>query len=322
MKNTKKKKDILFVGTANWPQRLSSLANKYCEQDVAARAVSLNLRAIPYFLYWLVKSETVVRVGVRPGIKKWKMFLFDCIWLVVKTLNRKAGFFYYWIGTDVLMACKSQSKENFFLRKSKSDVHLAGAPWFVDELRCIGIDSELCVFPLDMRFDKVAPKELPAATVLTYIPDLRSDFYGGELILKLAEQYSKIDFNIVGGRGEWASSDAENVKFLGWLPSINSLLEKRPIIIRLVPHDAIGGTVREGLAYGCHVICTYNIPHCLQVNFGSIEELYSAFERALVLRQNKETALNYDGFFYAEENWNPEILTKCLINRVAREADV
>ncbi|WP_162621554.1 glycosyltransferase family 4 protein [Stutzerimonas frequens] len=312
----KKKKSVLFVGTANWPQRLSKLVNKYCGQEVTARAVSLSIKTIPYFVYWSIRSGAVVRVGVRPGIKKWQMFAFDCIWQILKAFKRRAGFFYYWIGTDVLMACRSPAMDGFFLKRSKGDTHLSGAPWFVDELRSIDIDSELYIFPLDMSFDNSPSAELQAVSVLTYIPDARSEFYGGQLILKLAERYPNIKFNIVGGDGCWTKNATRNVKFFGWLPNLKHLLEDRPIVIRLVPHDAVGGTIREGLAYGCYVICTYDIPHCFHVHSDSVEELYAAFDHALMLRNNKETDFNYDGFCYAKNSWDPEILTKQLVCRI------
>lgn len=318
--NKKKIRNILFVGTANWPQRLSDLANKYCEEDVVARAVSLRLRKIPYLIYWFFKSDSIIRVGLRPGVRKWKMIFFDCVWNLIKALNKRAFFCYYWIGTDVLMACKNQSKENIFFKWAKRDVHLVGAPWFVGELKCVGINSELCVFPLDMHFDMTSPQSLPKISVLTYIPDARSDFYGGDFILSLARKYSEIDFHVVGGVGSWVDCKINNVKFHGWVPGIDGFLTSRPIVIRLVPHDAIGGTVREGLAYGCHVICTYNIPGCHKVSFGSTEELFSVFDEVLALRLGVGTAFNHSGCSYARENWNPDMLTKSLVSRLTAGA--
>ncbi|MGA4320934.1 hypothetical protein [Ectopseudomonas hydrolytica] len=313
-------RNLLFIGTANWPQRLSGLANKYCEGEVVSRAVSLSFRNIPYLLYWLVKSDSIVRVGLRPGIRKWKMVFFDCVWHFLRIINRKALFYYYWIGTDVMMACKSQSESNIFLKLSKKDVHLVGAPWFVDELKCVGIDSELRLFPLDMSFDTISPQSLGGVSVLTYIPDARSDFYGGDFILSLARKYSEIDFHVVGGGGSWVDCKFNNVKFHGWVPDINVFLASRPIIIRLVPHDAIGGTIREGLAYGCHVICTYNIPGCHKVIFGSTKDLFSVFDKVLALRLDLGTAFNQGGFSYAQENWNPDMLTRSLVGRLTAGA--
>ncbi|BAN47712.1 hypothetical protein [Metapseudomonas resinovorans] len=313
----KKIKKVLFIGTLNWPQRLARLVNSYDSQSAFATGLSLGVKTFPRLLFHLMRSDVVVRVGLRPGARNWKMFLFDCVWFFFSSLKSRAVYCVYWIGTDVVMASKEVDRNTLFLELSKKNLHLAGAPWFSQELLPLGLDAKSSIFPLQINFSEVTELAPDRFFVLTYIPDERHEFYGGEQVLALSRAYPEIDFFVIGGEGRWTLESQRNLKFLGWVKDIDSLLRVKPILLRLVSHDAIGGTVREALAYGCHVVYTYDLPYCEKAVFGNDLSISKAFSDALAKRRDASRAVNMDGARYAVENWDSKTLTRGLMDALA-----
>jgi hypothetical protein len=122
----------------------------------------------------------------------------------------------------------------------------------VEELRHAGIAAKQ--FPLsalsavDMR--PMPPEPL---TVLAYLPSVKFDFYGGEVVLSLAERFADVRFLVVGsdGAGRVAPS---NVTFLGHQSDMDAIYARSHVLLRLPQHDGLSFMVLEALNHGREVI--------------------------------------------------------------------
>ncbi len=247
----------------------------------------------------------------------WGGRLFDCFFELFERFKPGARFVYYWIGSDVYYqkrdVLKGNITRNFYRALNKK--HLSGAGWFVGELREVGIEPLVATFPLELPVIK-SYKSSKTLRVLTYIPDDRYKFYSGDLIRDLAVEFSSVRFDVIGGEGSWLRDKPINMKFHGWVEDISQFLVYRPILLRLVKHDAIGGTVREALCAGCHVVYTYRLPHTYYVNYGDFEGAASALNE--IFNNSKDVGFlhNKGAKDFALHEWDARTLTLNLISKI------
>jgi len=216
------------------------------------------------------------------------------IWLIAKLLRKKTVC--HWIGTDVLAALKN-NKLRLAAKSSDRfiDINLAGSPGLVDELKSIGIDALWMPLVPKALGEQVPP--LPRSfTVLSYIPDARSDFSGASIVCQLAEALRDINFMIVGGKG--AGMDyPSNVTCLGWQENMDKVYECASVLLRIIEHDGLSLMVLEALAKGRQVIWSQPFPHCYYA-----QDFTAA--KAALLSIRKNPAINHDGSKYVKEEFN------------------
>jgi glycosyltransferase involved in cell wall biosynthesis len=188
-------------------------------------------------------------------------------WAIFFSILRKKVIV-HWIGTDVLDVHRAaQHSKNLkwivkigllkLFNKLSTVSNFAGADHLKDELNQINIHSIFVAVPGYQVEYNIRPLPLSPAA-LTYVPKGREVFYGLPLILRLAQCNSEMDFFIVAHSGEGLSSP-ENVHFLGWLTrrQMDDLYYRCSCILRLTEHDALAGTVLEGVARGRYAVWTY-----------------------------------------------------------------
>lgn len=306
-------KRICFAGQ-QWSCHLSDLVNKYSNGQLYATFLVMDSPwKVLKLRSRLSKSDIWVRVGFRPGSPSARGILFDTFWWFLQKHHRGLVV-YYWIGTDVLKAWEDTKRSCLtpFFRLSLNSVHLAGAPWLAEELQAIGVPALCVLFP--SQLPTMLPPPLPEVfTVASYIPDSRSEFYGGPLVYEAARRLPFVRFLVWGGSGSWISRPLPNLHFLGWITDVTQVYTQASVILRLVKHDALGGSVREGLAMARHVIYTYRVPCTLHVPFHDKEMLIECLEGLYQRHQRGQLDLNLEGREYAWEAWNPQKLTKIFV---------
>jgi glycosyltransferase involved in cell wall biosynthesis len=226
-------------------------------------------------------------------------------------LGMKKKLWLQWQGTDVLLALERSGNSNINRKYIDYGYNFTDAPWLRDELQTAGIECELA------GFKWLRGKELPPAfsevSVYSYLSRGREDFYGWEIIRRLAEKNPEIPFYIAGtdGRGLEASP---NVQFKGWLPSseMQVLQENTPVYLRLPRHDGYSLTVLEALSCGSEVIWSMQHEKC---NFlpssGNAEILFS---RVLQKLHAGNLARNGDNMEYTRSSFSEEkVLGRLLL---------
>lgn len=321
--NLKNKKILnLFLYGDDWVRHLSDVLNE--RPDLGIRADYFEYPEIRPWRIFLkaMHADVLMRVGVRPGAKGKRLYLLDIMWFLFEIIWPSKSIVYYWIGTDVLDALRDSSnvKSHIFQRKLKKAFHFSNAPWLADELKTIGINSEVVLFPVG----KVTPPKIEEIewsqqfTILTYIPDGRFEFYGGRALVKSALRMPNTRFVVVGGDGKWLEKIPSNLFFLGYVNNMAEVINKAHVVVRQVEHDAIGGTVREGLFYAKHVVYSYPIENTHLVMWGDSDGLY----KTLALLEEKfklgQLEPNLEGRKYATATWNPDVLLEKFASSLFR----
>ena len=197
---------------------------------------------------------------------------------------------------------------------------MAGAPWLVPELAETGITCSDIHIPAAVHYVE-APPPLPSELrILTYLPDKRAAFYGAEQIHAAAVSFPNVSFDVVGGKGCWATGRLqapENLHFHGWESDMDAdILPLFRWSYAWCSTTAVGATVIEGLLFGRHVVYSYTYPHCQTVSFqdqpGFIATLRSLEER----NKSGALALNTSGAAYARQRFEPSTVVREFLSHL------
>lgn len=315
---------ILVFGQQRWGGFLARQLNRY-GQPWHVTAVYDNISA-PDFRVPSVRAvrntDVIVRVGYPVGSPTIRGRAFDGFWSILHRINRSAVYMHYWIGTDVQSAVR-YNKENRLrmgvFKRYATETHAVCTSRLADELRPLGIGAADLPFDgLDLPSVDEERLALPSQfTVLTYIPDERWAFYGGRQLIAMAARLPRTQFVVVAGNGTWLAHPLPNVKFLGWRNDMVDLYGKCSAVLRLAQHDAVGGTVVEGLAMGRHVVYNYPLPFTTTVDFDDTEAIIGAVRRLERRHEAGTLKLNLEGRRWALTNYDEERLISQLCEFVA-----
>jgi len=173
----------------------------------------------------------------------------------------------HWIGSDILnfIKIKKSLSIKMMVKKiatnflNKRIVHWAGAPWLVDELNQLGINSIYIPLPFELSFSKLAP--LPRKiNILSYIPDGKEDFYGFDKLVKIASLNQDIQFKIIANSNK---TNLKNIQSCGWISKdkVMELYDRSTCFLRMAKHDGLSLSVLEALSRGRYVIWNYKFPY-------------------------------------------------------------
>jgi len=253
-----------------------------------------------------MSSDVVVRVGFRPGARTMRGRLFD---VLLEVLSAGSLRVMYWIGTDVqrFVAEVEHGADSLRTRAMRrTHRHLAGSSRLRSELAAVGVDAKLVDFPAYVSMPGGRLPEMPTRfTVLTYIPDFRSQFYGGDVVLELARARPDVDFVVMGGDGTWAGDAPANLQFVGWVSDPTPLYSRSSCVLRLPEHDSVGATAAEALLYGRPLIYTESLPYSTIVDRepGSVLAALDDLRRA---HGEGELHPNVDASNWARHEFDPE----------------
>ncbi len=209
----------------------------------------------------------------------------------------------HWIGTDILKAKENKDKIN----KVQSYIHynLACSPLIKKELKELNIEAEeIAILPNEMtkNYSKLPEKH----AVITYLPEGKEDFYGIEYVKYAAQNYSNIQFYVVGN-----SKDIINLKNVHFLGKINQkemsdLYDETTILMRLPKHDGLSLMLLEALIKGKEVLYCYDFPYTRHIE--NKEQLDIEMKDII----SKLPYFNEDGHKYILENYNIDIIKEKL----------
>jgi hypothetical protein len=184
--------------------------------------------------------DIVYQVGGGPFVRPR---IFD----VCKAVRRRV--IKHWVGSDVLRAREPRVVEQHATGLVED---WAVSAKLVEELRHAGIAAKQvslsALNPVDLQ--PMPPEPL---TVLAYLPSSKFEFYGGDIVLSLAERFADTRFLIVGndGAGRVAPS---NVTFLGYRTDMEAIYARSHVLLRLPQHDGLSFMALEALNHGREII--------------------------------------------------------------------
>ena len=266
---------VLLFGLPFWSAHVAELLNEHTDD---LRATFVPPAAYPSTLARGLDDGTPVllRMGFRPAARTARGRAFEWYWRALSRRHSRARTVYYWLGTDVVHASRDAARwpsSRAALSRTREDLHLACAPWLIDELRGLGIASELAVIPETTRPPATVAAMPRDLTVLTYLPHGRFDFYGGPTIMAAAAQLPDIRFRVVGSSRDDIPGAPANMDCLGWVSDMTRVYEESSVVVRIPEHDGYGGTVIEALLHGRYAVYTHEVPHVFQVAHTSVSDL-------------------------------------------------
>ena len=205
----------------------------------------------------------------------------------------------HWVGTDVLVLAKAVAQGNrepLEFYQAIADFHFADSPEIAAELAELGLHAEVFrLLPTSVEAREVPMPREPA--VLTYWSSAHREFYRGDIVDALADEFKDVKFFVAGSDGA-GQPRHPNMQYLGWLPSLEAVYGKTSVLIRMPEHDSLSAMVLEMLARGRWVIYSKPFPHTETAT--NLEEARAALARCLA-RQGP----NREGQEYVRQNFSP-----------------
>jgi hypothetical protein len=307
---------ICLVGQHPWTTKLKEALNQSGRSELRAFVLPLNRRG-PLYLKQVVSTDIFIRVGFRPGAPTRRGRVFDGVWSILRMLNPDAVRVFYWVGTDVLNTTQDFKAGTLRRRpygQARKDHHLADATWLVEELQEVGIRA----LPKTITIPELLVGDIPPLpsefSVLSYVPDKRHSFYGGNCIYEAARRLPDIRFDVVGGSGGWVSKPLANLVFHGWQQDMKKFHRNASVLVRLVEHDGTGLTALEALSLGRHVIYSHPLPHSIRIGWSDTEALVEKVSELFRQHQLGLLRPNTSGSAYVQKNFDHRVCTEDLIS--------
>ncbi len=230
---------------------------------------------------------------------------------------------FHWIGTDVIELMNQSSLsfkarlsiciKRLFLKHRKNFLHLASAPWLCEELKEIGIFSHfLPITTLSKSVVNVIDVTRERnIDFLSYVPQSRFNFYGGDIIVKIAKNIPNRKFVIIVPDAESQSSIElsgipNNVMLLPRMSfdAVQKLMAKTKVFLRLTKHDGLSLSVLEAMNNACQVLWTYQFPFVIQTKTSTLSDDVSSVV--------EKWSPNIQGRDYVRENFQAEVVYENL----------
>lgn len=245
----------------------------------------------------IARCQIVYGTGFGFAAKLWAL----CRAMGKRTVN-------HWVGTDVWLALRDARHQQMARQAARFiQQHLTVAPWLADELRAVGIESELSALATLTRYEQRSAAGQPGA--LAYLPDDRADFYGAEIVRACARALPDIPFGVVAGTAA-RQPNLPNVTYHGWTDDMKPLYARYPILLRVAKHDGLPKMVLEALAYGNQVIFEYEFPGCHRAT--NTDEALSDIKSIIAAGCPVNTA----GSEFVCRNYSSEQLTRDLLRGI------
>ncbi|HAQ65115.1 MAG TPA: hypothetical protein DCR43_04580 [Bacteroidales bacterium] len=217
---------------------------------------------------------------------------------------------FHWAGSDVTQAVEDTGNNRVNRKFIEKPVHLAVAPWFIEELAAIDIKATF--HPLMNVGQNIPLIPFPDKFgVLIYIPGSNPEYYGFSRLIAIARQLPECLFYVAGmdGNGKEAPS---NIVFLGWVQDMTTAFAKASITIRIPWHDGLAFFVLESLLYGRYVL--YSQPFHLTRLVKDNNDIIKGIRQYMDLYQKGELQRNFEGMEYVKNHFSREKVLKPLVD--------
>lgn len=229
-------------------------------------------------------------------------------------LKKKVPVVMNWVGTDVVNSIRHFKAGDYRKEYINEIIHYCEVDWIQEELKEMGIKAEIVNFAAFEKSFELKEATSDKLTVLSYIPEVRADFYGIDSFINLAKKFPEIDFVIAGSEAKEYQPLPSNLKALGWVNDMGQVYDKSHVAVRFPEHDGLSNFILESLARGKKVLYKYPFNFCEYCadDAGlekSIQALYADFKEG-------KSLVNKDGADFIESNFNSDRILGGLIERI------
>jgi len=255
-----------------FPGRTQILVKILKGEGIDAEPIDFSIKK----LFYNIKYDKVI-LTILYG-KKSRLIIILLQTLLWRLCGRKI--IRFWVGTDVLHALENKKMRFMFKIFDKmADLNITQAPWFVEELKRIGIKSKFVpvnIPKIKRNHIEPLPEKL---TILSYLPEARHEFYGSKIVIRLAREFPQIRFIIVANDGE-NLPELKNIEYLGWVTNMDKIYVQTSILLRMPEHDGLSGMVFDALARRRYVIRSVRVPGCYYAeNYEDVKKYVNAISR-------------------------------------------
>lgn len=301
---------VLIVGLPLFAERLANALIDYDPENTFIHLDTYYRKADQLKALWHIRRADCV-VSINGSIMTSRVF--DL------AIKKNVPLIMNWVGTDVLKSTKAFKEGNFQQHYIDKATHFCEVGWIQDELKEIGINAEVVNFAAFKKTFDLKKVTKDRLTVLSYIPNKRSDFYGMPTMIRLAEKLPSVQFLIAGTDGKEYAPLPLNMTALGWVENMDEIYDQTHICVRYTDHDGLSNFILESLARGKQVIYRNPFNHC---KYCSNEEQVllqiQEFEKEL---KNGSDLLNPEGAQFIADHFNEKVILGGFLERIHRAID-
>jgi hypothetical protein len=191
----------------------------------------------------------------------------------------------WWVGSDVLYALTQAEIREHALRANRIvSANVAVAPHLVDELATIGIAAQFIPSVLDPGLvpPSVAPWGSGVRPILIYMPSVRKEFYGIDMMESAIASNPDLEFIVVADQTH-ALAVHPNVESLGWVSDMREQYDRAGCVLRVTQHDGLPRMLLEALLRGMYAIYSWPLAGCWEAR--TPDELAGALARYRQMRE-------------------------------------
>lgn len=228
--------------------------------------------------------------------------------------KKKVPLIMNWVGTDVVKSTKAFKEGNFHQNYIDNAIHFCEVEWIQEELKEIGIDAKIVNFAVFKKTYELKKASSDQLTVLSYIPNKRSNFYGMKTMIRMAEELPSIQFLIAGNKGEEYAPLPPNMKALGWVEKMDEIYEQTHVCVRYTEHDGLSNFILESLARGKQVAYKNDFNYCAHCpNESTLKSTLLDFEERF---KSGNDLLNPAGAKFIQDEFNENVILGGFIQKI------
>jgi hypothetical protein len=287
-----RRRQVAISGLGLFSAEVAKQVERLCPEWKASVLTTNSRIEVLASLFQLLRSDVWYSIG-SPVTDRWVD--------LCARLTRKPRVI-HWVGSDIEYIRNATSLRNQL--HSMAIKHLTEVSWTAEELRGLGLQSD--IVPLPIRHRSSTVKALPQRfTIMLYLPKSRPEFYGKRKYEAMLREFAaeKLRVFVVGG-GDLQAPEGTEVINLGWRDDLRSIYEQVTVLIRLTPRDGLSLMVLEALSFGRYVMWSKPFAHCIQVR--TREELFSGLHSLLERHQAGDLYAQYAAAEMIERQYSAE----------------
>jgi glycosyltransferase involved in cell wall biosynthesis len=234
-------------------------------------------------------------------------------------LKKQVPLILNWVGTDVVNAIRAYKEGGYRKEYITDAIHFCEVNWIQEELKEMGIEAEIVNFAAFEKSFELKEASSDKFTILSYIPEVRADFYGIDSFINLAKIFPEINFVIAGSEAIEYQPLPSNLKALGWVEDMGEIYDESHVTVRFPEHDGLSNFILESLARGKKVLYKYPFNYC--EHCFDEAELEKAVQTLYKEFKEGKSLINKSGADFIESNFNSERILGELVERFKQLKD-
>jgi len=225
----------------------------------------------------------------------------------------------HFIGTDVAQLWNLKVRDHKYLIKELPkavDKIFANAPWLVEELKELGIESELLYCPVDPTHYQIRP--FPEKFTVAFYWDEFNKMHNEGYMIDVARSMPDVQFKFFGGKTMFGTDIPKNIENCGKIKEedMPEFIASTSMIIRLTSHDGFPATIAEWVMSGRPFVSNLkDMPFNRHLDVNPNEETYVEDKEKTIKvlrRLQKKITENNDDLFKKDLNIAREHYIKLL----------